>query len=159
MNVPIIAYNTWCMPLLTKLRHIIWEINGHWKNLHILITSAGSSRTLQQNVDGLLMAIDGYQRKTDAPQLSPQLKTLLKIRQNCSQMQCSMLCPTQMDTKQSATLLNHHWSLDSHFSPHILTTVMTLFQETLNFSRDDWNAIIFDPFFNKKDLSDLLIPI
>lgn len=149
------AYMLWNTFYAEAYKDLSYYLGNQWslEELAYLNNQRRSSFTYNK-IRRLINLVQGYQRKN-------RLATVIRPIEDASEITAEMLSDTMQFVMQSA---DGYEAISDAFKG-ALTTGMSFLSPyvdyradpisgDIRFHRDDWNAVILDPFFTKKDLSD-----
>lgn len=149
------AYQLWNTYYAEAYKDLSYYLGNQWslEELAYLNNQRRSSFTYNK-IRRLINLVQGYQRKN-------RLATVIRPIENASEDTADMFSDVMQYIMQSA---DGYEAISDAFKG-ALTTGMSFLSPWMDyrsdpvsgdvkFHRDDWNAVIMDPFFTKKDLSD-----
>jgi len=149
------AYQLWNTYYAEAYKDLSYYLGNQWslEELSYLNNQRRSSFTYNK-IRRLINLVQGYQRKN-------RLATVIRPIENASEDTAEMLSDVMQYVMQYA---DGYEAISDAFKG-ALTTGMSFLSPWIDyrddpvngdirFHRDDWNAVIMDPFFTKKDLSD-----
>lgn len=149
------AYQLWNTYYAEAYKDLSYYLGNQWslEELAYLNNQRRSSFTYNK-IRRLINLVQGYQRKN-------RLATVIRPIENASEDTADMFSDVMQYVMQSA---DGYEAISDAFKG-ALTTGMSFLSPWMDyrsdpvsgdirFHRDDWNAVIMDPFFTKKDLSD-----
>ena len=149
------AYQLWNTFYAEAYKDLSYYLGNQWslEELAYLNNQRRSSFTYNK-IRRIINLVQGYQRKN-------RLSSVIRPIENASEHTAEMLSDTMQYVMQSA---DGYEAISDAFKG-ALTTGMSFLSPwvdyrsdpvsgDIRFHRDDWNAVIMDPFFTKKDLSD-----
>jgi len=149
------AYMLWNTYYAEAYRDLSYYLGNQWtlEELSYLNNQRRSSFTYNK-IRRLINLVQGYQRKN-------RLSTIISPIENASEETATILS----DTMQYVMQYSDGYEAISNAFKGSLTTGLSFLSPYLDyrgdpisgdirFHQDDWNAVIMDPFFTKKDLSD-----
>lgn len=149
------AYQLWNTFYAEAYKDLSYYLGNQWslEELSYLNNQRRSSFTYNK-IRRLINLVQGYQRKN-------RLASVIQPIENASEDTAEMLSDTMQFVMQYA---DGYEAISDAFKGALTTGVSFLspwidYREDpingdIRFHRDDWNAVIMDPFFTKKDLSD-----
>lgn len=149
------AYQLWNTFYAEAYKDLSYYLGNQWslEELAYLNNQRRSSFTYNK-IRRIINLVQGYQRKN-------RLASVVRPIENASEETAEMLSDTMQYVMQAA---DGYEAISDAFKG-ALTTGMSFLSPwvdyrndpvsgDIKFHRDDWNAVIMDPFFTKKDLSD-----
>jgi hypothetical protein len=149
------AYQLWNTYYAEAYKDLSYYLGNQWslEELSYLNNQRRSSFTYNK-IRRLINLVQGYQRKN-------RLATVIRPIENASEETAEMLSDTMQFVMQNA---EGYEQISDAFKGALTTGLSFLspwidyrndpVSGDIRFHRDDWNAVIMDPFFTKKDLSD-----
>lgn len=149
------AYQLWNTYYAEAYKDLSYYLGNQWslEELSYLNNQRRSSFTYNK-IRRLINLVQGYQRKN-------RLSTVISPIENASEETAEMLSDTMQYVMQYA---DGYEAISDAFKGALTTGISFLspwmdyrtdpVNGDIRFHRDDWNAVIMDPFFTKKDLSD-----
>lgn len=149
------AYQLWNTYYAEAYKDLSYYLGNQWslEELSYLNNQRRSSFTYNK-IRRLINLVQGYQRKN-------RLATVIRPVEDAAEDTAEMLSDTMQFVMQSA---DGYEAISDAFKGALTTGLSFLspwidyrsdpINGDIKFHRDDWNAVIMDPFFTKKDLSD-----
>jgi len=149
------AYQLWNTYYAEAYKDLSYYLGNQWslEELAYLNNQRRSSFTYNK-IRRLINLVQGYQRKN-------RLATVIQPIENASEDTAKLLSDTMQFVMHSA---DGYEAISDAFKGALTTGLSFLspwvdyrsdpVNGDIRFHRDDWNAVIMDPFFTKKDLSD-----
>lgn len=149
------AYQLWNTYYAEAYRDLSFYLGNQWslEELAYLNNQRRSSFTYNK-IRRVINMVQGYQRKN-------RLSTIISPIEDSSQQTAELFTDVMQYVMQSA---DGYESISDAFKGALTTGISFLspyvdyrndpVSGDIKFHRDDWNAVILDPFFTKKDLSD-----
>ena len=149
------AYQLWNTYYAEAYKDLSFYLGNQWslEELSYLNNQRRSSFTYNK-IRRLINLVQGYQRKN-------RLSSVIRPIENASEETAEMLSDTVQFVMQNA---DGYEAISDAFKGALTTGLSFLspwmdyrndpINGDIRFHRDDWNAVILDPFFTKKDLSD-----
>ena len=149
------AYQLWNTYYAEAYKDLSYYLGNQWslEELSYLNNQRRSSFTYNK-IRRLINLVQGYQRKN-------RLASVVRPIEDSSEETAQMLSDTMQFVMQSA---DGYEAISDAFKGALTTGLSFLspwvdyrndpINGDIKFHRDDWNAVIMDPFFTKKDLSD-----
>lgn len=149
------AYQLWNTFYAEAYKDLSFYLGNQWslEELSYLNNQRRSSFTYNK-IRRLINLVQGYQRKN-------RLATVIRPIENASENTAEMLSDVMQFVMQNA---DGYEAISDAFKGALTTGISFLspwidyrddpVSGTIRLHRDDWNAVIMDPFFTKKDLSD-----
>lgn len=149
------AYQLWNTYYAEAYKDLSYYLGNQWslEELSYLNNQRRSSFTYNK-IRRIINLVQGYQRKN-------RLASVVRPIEDSSEETAEMLSDTMQFVMQSA---DGYEAISDAFKGALTTGLSFLspwvdyrndpINGDIKFHRDDWNAVIMDPFFTKKDLSD-----
>ena len=149
------AYMLWNTYYAEAYKDLSYYLGNQWslEELAYLNNQRRSSFTYNK-IRRLINLVQGYQRKN-------RLSTVIRPIENSSEATADLLSDSMQFVMQNA---DGYEAISDAFKGALTTGLSFLspyvdyrsdpISGDIRFHRDDWNSVIMDPFFTKKDLSD-----